>query len=71
MNESDKKFFYDTFLPISDEIFIEKIVPQWPETQLKEQNQLSETGMYGQRSKKWKNVCPFTFMYLHLIVMVR
>ena len=65
MNESDKKFFYDTFSPISDEIFIEKIVPQWPETQLKEQNQLSDTGMYGQRSKKWKNVCPFTFMYLH------
>ena len=24
MNESDKKFFYDTFSPISDEIFIEK-----------------------------------------------
>ena len=61
----ERKYFFDTFGPISDEIYIEKVVPQWAETQLEKQNTVSETGMYDQKIEKWKEVCPFTFMYLH------
>ena len=65
LTEVEKKFFYDTFSPICDEIFIEKIVPQWPETQEEHQNDVTQTGMYGQKIGNWKEVCPFVFMYLH------
>ena len=65
LTEEEKKFFFDTFTPICDEIFIEKVVPQWAEAQLDKQNQVDETGMYGQSISKWKDVCPFIFMYMH------
>ncbi len=65
LSEEERKYFYDTFAPICDEIFIEKIVPQWADTQLDKQNEVSDTGMYGQKINKWKNSCPFIFMYLH------
>ena len=41
------------------------MVPQWSETQLEKQNTVEKTGMYGQKIKNNKDVCPFTFMYLH------
>ena len=65
LTEDEKKFFFDTFGPNCDEIFVEKIVPQWSETQLDKQNDVSDTGMYGQEISSWKHVCPFVFMYLH------
>jgi radical SAM protein with 4Fe4S-binding SPASM domain len=64
-SQEERDYFFDTFGPISDEIYIEKVVPQWAETQLEKQNTVSETGMYDQKINKWKEVCPFTFMYLH------
>jgi radical SAM protein with 4Fe4S-binding SPASM domain len=64
LTEEEKKYFFDTFGPICDEIFVEKIVPQWAETQLTKQNDVSETGMYGQTINSWKEVCPFIFMYM-------
>ena len=65
LSDLEKKYFYDTFGPHCDEIFIEKIVPQWPETQQEQQNDVEKTGMYGQQIENWKEVCPFVFMYLH------
>ena len=65
LSEKERKFFFDTFTPICDEIFIEKVVPQWADTQLDKQNEVSDTGMYGQKINKWKDSCPFIFMYLH------
>jgi len=65
LTDDEKKYFFDTFGPICDEIFVEKVVPQWAETQLTKQNEVSETGMYGQSISSWKEVCPFIFMYLH------
>jgi len=65
LQENERKFFYDLFGPICDEIYIEKVVPQWAETQLKKQNTIEETGMYGQKVKQYKEICPFIFMYLH------
>lgn len=65
LSEDERKYFFDTFGPICDEIFIEKVVPQWAETQINKQNEVTETGMYGQAIGQWKEVCPFTFMYLH------
>lgn len=65
LTDDEKKYFYDTFTPICDEIFVEKVVPQWAETQLDKQNEVTDKGMYGQSIKQWKEVCPFIFMYLH------
>lgn len=65
LNEAERAHFYDTFGNICDEIYIEKVVPQWAEVQLDKQNQLSDTGMYDQQIKADKDVCPFIFMYLH------
>ena len=65
LSTEERKYFFDTFSGICDEIYIEKVVPQWAETQDKKQNELKSTGMYGQKIKQNKDVCPFTFMYLH------
>lgn len=62
LDEQDKAKFYETFGDISDEIFIEHVVPQWADTN---RFDLDATGMYGQPIKKHKYVCPFLFMYLH------
>ena len=59
----EKKYFYDLFGELSDEMAIENVVPQWAET---EQNNLTDTGMYGQMITTNKQVCPFPFMYLHV-----
>lgn len=64
LSPQERDYFYEVFGNISDEIYIEKVVPQWAEVQLEKQNQLSETGMYDQRVKVDKDVCPFIFMYL-------
>ncbi|MFK5893975.1 MAG: radical SAM/SPASM domain-containing protein [Pseudomonadota bacterium] len=66
LNEQERQQFFDTYSDICDEIFIEKIVPQWAETQADKQNEVEETGMYSQQIKKYKEICPFTFMYLHI-----
>lgn len=66
MNDEEKEFFYKTFGNIADEVYIEKIVPQWAETQEDKQNNLEYTGMYDQKTVKYKKVCPFIFMYLHI-----
>jgi len=65
MTDEEKKFFFDTFTPICDEIFVEKVVPQWADTQLDKQNEVEDTGMYGQKINQWKDSCPFIFMYMH------
>lgn len=65
LSEADKKFFFDTFSSHCDEIFIEKVVPQWAETQENKQNYVSSTGMYGQEISSWKEACPFVYMYMH------
>jgi MoaA/NifB/PqqE/SkfB family radical SAM enzyme len=65
LDETERQFFFDTFGNICDEIYIEKVVPQWAEVQLDKQNQVTDTGMYGQKTKVDKDVCPFIFMYLH------
>ena len=50
----------------NDEVYIEKIVPQWAETQEDKQNVVDYTGMYDQKTVQYKKVCPFIFMYLHI-----
>ena len=66
MTEKEKNKFYDTFGNIADEIYIEKIVPQWAETQEGKQNDVELTGMYDQKTVRYKKICPFIFMYLHI-----
>ena len=65
LTTEEKQYFYDTFGEISDEMSIENIVPQWAET---DQNDLTETGMYGQKVGKLKQVCPFPLCIYTLIV---
>lgn len=66
LNETEREDFYRIFGNICDEIYIEKVVPQWAEVQLDKQNTVSDTGMYGQKVKANKDVCPFIFMYMHI-----
>tara|TARA_Y100000590_G_scaffold459562_1_gene616951 strand:- start:9198 stop:10274 length:1077 start_codon:yes stop_codon:yes gene_type:complete len=66
MTDQEKDYFYKTFGNIADEIYIEKIVPQWAETQKGKQNEVDLTGMYDQKTVRYKKVCPFIFMYLHI-----
>ena len=66
MSEEEKNYFYKTFGNIADEVYIEKIVPQWAETQEDKQNAVEYTGMYDQKTVQYKKVCPFIFMYLHI-----
>lgn len=66
LTEDEKSYFYKTFGNIADEVYIEKIVPQWAETQKDKQNDLEYTGMYDQKTVKYKKICPFVFMYLHI-----
>lgn len=63
LTDDEKAYFFKTFGEISDEMSVENIVPQWAET---DQNELTDTGMYGQKIEKLKDVCPFPFMYLHV-----
>jgi|TARA_Y100000310_G_scaffold142621_1_gene142132 MoaA/NifB/PqqE/SkfB family radical SAM enzyme len=70
--QDERDYFFNTYGPISDEIYIESIVPQWSQTQDDKQNievvendGVERTGMYDQKIKNYKEICPFTFMYLH------
>jgi radical SAM protein with 4Fe4S-binding SPASM domain len=65
LTPEERHFFYTTFQKHCDEIFIEKVVPQWAETQVDKQNTVDSTGMYGQKTSSWKEACPFVFMYMH------
>ena len=62
MSEEEKNYFYKTFGNIADEVYIEKIVPQWAETQEDKQNAVDYTCMIKKRFNI--KVCPFIFMYL-------
>ena len=71
-SQEERNYFFNTYGPISDEIYIESIVPQWSQTQDNKQNigiikddGVERTGMYDQKIKNYKEICPFTFMYLH------
>lgn len=66
MSEEERNLFYKTYGNIADEVYIEKIVPQWAETQKEKQNDLEYTGMYDQKTVRYKKICPFVFMYLHI-----
>jgi radical SAM protein with 4Fe4S-binding SPASM domain len=66
MTNEERELFYKTYGNIADEVYIEKIVPQWAETQEEKQNDLEYTGMYDQKTVKYKKICPFVFMYLHI-----
>lgn len=63
LSDEEKQSFFEKFGKISDEMSIENVVPQWAET---DQNELTDTGMYGQSITSIKQVCPFPFMYLHI-----
>lgn len=65
MTEKDRHSFFATYSPICDEIFVENVVPQWARTQFEKQNKVGNEGMYGQKIKQYKKICPFIFMYTH------
>ncbi len=61
-SQEDKDKFYNMFGNICDEMFVEHVVPQWAEIN---KFDVDTTGMYGQKVDRYKEVCPFPFMYLH------
>jgi hypothetical protein len=64
LSEDERRYFFETFGNICNEIYVEKIVPQWARPQFDKQNDVEGTGMYGQDIKQYKKICPFTLMYL-------
>jgi MoaA/NifB/PqqE/SkfB family radical SAM enzyme len=62
LSSEDREMFFSTFGDICDEIFVENVVPQWAEIN---KFDVDTTGMYGQKVDRYKEVCPFPFMYLH------
>jgi MoaA/NifB/PqqE/SkfB family radical SAM enzyme len=62
LGQLEKRIFYETFGDCCDEIFVENVVPQWAEIN---KFDVDTTGMYGQKVDRYKEVCPFPFMYLH------
>ena len=62
LSKEDKDRFFAIFGDICDEIFIENVVPQWAEIS---KFDVDTTGMYGQKVDRYKEICPFPFMYLH------
>ncbi|MBF0436868.1 MAG: radical SAM protein [Magnetococcales bacterium] len=65
LSEEDRTRFFSRFGNICDEIYVENVVPQWARTQYDKQNEVGITGMYGQKIRNYKQICPFIFMYLH------
>ena len=65
LSEEDHDRFFATFGNICDEIYVENVVPQWARIQTDKQNDLGNIGMYGQKISRYKQICPFIFMYLH------
>lgn len=47
LSEDERRYFFETFGNICDEIYVEKIVPQWPRPQFDKQNDVEATGMCG------------------------
>jgi radical SAM protein with 4Fe4S-binding SPASM domain len=62
LGDEDRNTFFTTYGDICDEIFVENVVPQWAEIN---KFDVDTTGMYGQKVDRYKEVCPFPFMYLH------
>jgi len=62
LSPEDRDKFFATFGDICDEIFVENVVPQWAEIN---KFDVDTTGMYGQKVDRYKEICPFPFMYLH------
>ncbi len=60
LSEEEKEKFYNIFGDISDFIFIEHIMPCWPEFELKDVTVNTELGIYGQEILEAK-VCPYVF----------
>ena len=60
-----KGLFYKTFGNIADEVYIEKIVPQWAETQEDKQNNLEYTGMYDQKTVRYKKYAHYFYVLAH------
>jgi hypothetical protein len=67
LSEEEKEYFYKTFGNIADEIYIEKIVPQWAETQEDKQNSVEYTGMYDQKTVSIKK---YVLLYLCIFISI-
>ncbi|MFC2035020.1 radical SAM/SPASM domain-containing protein [Chloroflexota bacterium] len=65
MNEAEKELFFDTFGNFADRIFIENVVPCWPEFEIKGVEVNQEASIYGQQIKEVL-VCPYVFYSLSI-----
>jgi len=58
LSETEKAAFMDDFKEISDRIFIENLVPCWPDFEIGE---VQERGIYNQEIDEAVKVCPYIF----------
>jgi radical SAM protein with 4Fe4S-binding SPASM domain len=64
LREEQKKIFIETFSPICDQIFLEHLVPYWPEHDI-EWPEVQHT-MLGDSVVKSSEVCPFVFYKMRI-----
>ena len=60
LNENEKKKFFDIFGDIADSIYIEHVMPCWPEFEFNGIKINDRLGIYGQEIKEVM-VCPYVF----------
>ena len=60
LSVDDQKRFFEMFGNFADRIFLENLIPNWPEFQINEKNINFKEGIYGQEVLE-KKVCPYIF----------
>ena len=62
INESEERQFYELFADYADEMFVERIIPTWPDFDISNAKTDDGIGYYGKPiDTKYINVCPLIF----------
>ncbi|MBU2703215.1 radical SAM protein with 4Fe4S-binding SPASM domain [Sporomusaceae bacterium BoRhaA] len=67
LDDGEEDLFYKTFSNIADQVFVERIVPNWPEYDMSKFNKNFDLNLYGKEIVK-KEVCPHIFYSLAINV---
>jgi len=67
VNESEKRQFFEMFDPYADEVFVEHIIPTWPDFDISGVKEDDGLGLYGNPKDETPiKVCPIIFYNLNI-----
>lgn len=67
LNKEEKEQFFEMFDKYADELFVEHIIPTWPDFDISHVKKDDGVGLFGnQVEDKWINVCPIIFYNLNV-----